>query len=279
MSLFKDFGKASKDLLSKNYTFDKNKIEFAAKDSDTSFEGEWTSAGSSKLEGEAKIGAKTAANVEFLSDGKVTGTLKFKEIFPGALLKTKFSTANKLFLGLEYTRDSATFTAEGDHDLKKSATELNFSALFKPYTNVLLGGSLQLGADATGAGINKYDIGVGYAQDKKYELTVNITEEVKKSLPAQLQVNYIHYLDSLWTYSAKFSRAVVDNAKPAVELGGTYQLSSLSKVGAKISHTGLLGLYLVSRPDPNVTLTQSVQLDVTDNSTAHKVGFGVKFSK
>jgi hypothetical protein len=244
-----------------------------------SFDGEWLSTGSAKLEGESEVAANTSAHVEILSDGKVTGTLKLKDLFPRGLLKTKLSTSNKFFLGLEYSHDVGTFTAEGDHDLGKGATDLTVSSLLKPIRNVQVGGQLQLAIDGANANVNRYEIGLGYAQpSKKFELTAHFSEEVKKGAAPQLALQYIHFIDSIWTYGAKFTRPITDG-KSTVELGGTYQLSGSSKVGAKVNHSGLVALYLLTRPDANVQFTQSLQFDATDAAAPHKFGMGIRFSK
>jgi hypothetical protein len=66
-----------------------------------SFDGEWSSKGNSKLESEYKLPNNLALNLELLSDGQVTGTFKLKDFArPGATLKAKASTANKVFLGV-----------------------------------------------------------------------------------------------------------------------------------------------------------------------------------
>jgi hypothetical protein len=278
MSLFKDFGKPAKDLLSKNYTFDKNKIEVVSKTGDVSFEGEWVSAGVSKFETEIKLPHNTTATVECLSDNKITTTFKLKDIFQGAVFKAKASTANRAFLGIEYTHESGTLTGDVDHDLSKGASDVNASALFAR-RKFLLGGALQLGFQSSASTLNKYELGVGYSEPKKFEATALVSEDCKKGAAPQLTLQYVHYADAIWTYAAKFATALQDGSKPTAELGGTYLLSSDTKLGAKINNAGLLGLYAVTKPDPNVTLTHSLQVDINGGGAAHKFGFGVKFSR
>lgn len=278
MALYKDFGKSAKDLLSKNFNFDKNKIEVSAKDGDHSFDGEWASSGASKLEGESKIANNTSAHFEFLSDGKITGTLKMKDLFPRGLLKTKLSTANKFFLGVEYSHDIGTFTAEGDHDLAKASTDFSFTTLLKPIHNIQVGGQAQLSIDGSSTSFNRYEIGLAYAEAKKYEVTAQLAEDLKKGTSPLLTVQYIHFIDPKWTYAAKIGRPVGDG-KTTVEIGGTYQMSTVTKAGAKVNQSGLVALYLQTRPDPNVQLTQSLQFDATNASNPHKVGLGFRFSK
>lgn len=273
MALFKDFGKAAKDLLSKNYD-DKLKAEVSNKAGDVSFDGEWLSKGNSKVESEFKLPNNVSVNVECLSDSKITGTFKLKDVFQGAVFKTKASTANKIFFGLEYTQEWGTVTGDADYDVVKGVAAINASTLLK-HKKFLVGGSVQL---KQGTEISKFDIGLGYSEPKKYEVTAQLSEEPNNA-PPQLLVQYIHYADNLWTYAARVNNTLDSSPKTTVDLGGTYQHSADTKIGFKINNTGVLGLYLVAKADPNVTLTQSIQVDVNDRSAPHKFGFGVKFAK
>jgi hypothetical protein len=276
MPLFKDFGKAAKDLLSKNYDSDKHKIEVSSKTKDVSFDGEWSSKGNSKLESEYKLPNNVAFNLELLSDGQVTGTFKLKDFArPGLTLKSKTSTANKAFIGVEYVQDFGTITADVDHDIVKQSTVLNVSSLFSR-RNFLAGGSVQV---TPKDGLTKYEIGAGFIEPSTFEVTAVVSEDLVKASAPQVLVRYIHFVDKTWTYGAKFNTSLESPAKSSVELGGAYNLNSDTKLGLKIDSASQLGFHHVSKLNPNVTLTQSLQLDLNDRSAPHKFGLGVKFSQ
>jgi hypothetical protein len=277
MSLFKDFGKPAKDLLGKNYNYDKHKVELSSKTGDVKFDSEWTSGGKGKLEGECKISPDMTGTLECLTDGKITGTVKIKNLFPGATTKLKGSTANTGFFGLEYAQDWGTLTSDVSHNADKGYSEMTSTAMFN-HRNFLVGGSVQLGFRDASMSVNRYDIGLGYAEKGKFEATTLVSEDCSGDKPPKLMLQYIHFVDSKWTYGAKFETPLAADLKPDCELGGTFTVSSDTKVGAKITNTGLLGMYLLTKPDANVTLTHALQLDVNNRSAPHKFGFGIKLS-
>jgi len=205
---FKDFGKSAKDLLEKNYGFDDHKIELSTQSKDTTFNAEWSAKAAAKLETEFKLPNSTSLNIEALSDNKVTATLKLKDALPGATLKSKASTNNKIFVGVEYIHALGSFTGELDHDLVKGSVLTASGLVSQKKFN--LGGSVKL---LPNSGLAEYVLGGGYEEKGAFELTAKLSENIEKSGPAQLLLQYIHYARPDLTYAARFSRSLEETPK------------------------------------------------------------------
>jgi len=269
----KDLGKDAKDLLGKNYNFGENKVELASKANDVSFETEWSSKGDAKFQTEFSTPNNTSVKVECLASNQVTGTFKAKDVVEGATLTLKAATTNKFFAGVEYTQGVAAVTTDLEYDTR-SGPVFNASALLSQ-GKFRAGGAAKFAPQ--GNGLSEYKVGGGYVEDKTFGVYAHVSESFDKPAPPQLLLQYIHFAKPDTTLGAKLTRSLDDTAKTGVEIGGTYQLNSDTKVGAKIDNGARLGVYALYSLNRDVTLTQSLQLDVRDPSAPHKAGFGIKF--
>merc|ERR1712226_47293 len=271
MPLFKDLGKPTKDLLSKNYDFGEHKVEISSGAGDASFDTNWSSKGKSKLETHYKLPNNTNLDIECASNSDITATLKMKGLAPGLTVKTKASTTSNMFLGLEYMQDKASLTA--DVDVGSSGPVFNGSALFQQ-SSFTCGGSLKV----VDAGLSDYALGLGYGEAKNFEVTAKFTETfAPKPKPLSLLVQYIHFVNGSISCGAQFSRALDEAGTSTTALGGTYKMPGGTKVGVKIDSSSKLGLHSIHPLNDGVTLTQSLQLDVANLSSNHKYGFNLKF--
>jgi voltage-dependent anion channel protein 2 len=273
MSLFKDLGKPAKDLLCKNYSFGEHKIELSSSAGDASFDTEWSSKGKSKVETHYKLPNKASLDVECGNDSTITGTLKMKQLAPGLVVKAKTSTRASAFLGLEYTQNVASLTADIDYSASKGPV-INASAILAQNA-FTAGGSLKLLPDS---GLADYALGLGYGEAKTFDITAKLSETIApKPKPLNLLVQYIHYVSPSVSYGASFSRTISDSPSSATTLGGTYKTPQGTKVGLKIDSASKLGAHVVHEVTDNVTFIQSFELDVSNLASPHKYGFNLKF--
>lgn len=270
--MFKDFGKAAKDLLGKNYGFGENKIEVESSGGDAGFDTSWSSKGSSKVETHfKKLPNNTSLDIECASNANVTATLKMKDLFPGATVKTKAGTATNMFVGLEYVQDAASLTA--DVDIADSPV-FNVSALFSQAA-FTCGGSIKATQDA---GLAEYALGVGYGEKKSFEVTAKLSETVApKPKPLSLLVQYIHHVTPSASLGASFNRSMTDSPTSTTALGGTYKMEGGTKLGLKIDSDSKLGAHAIHQLKDGFTLTQCLQLDVKDMKAPHKFGINLKY--
>jgi len=272
MGLFKDFGKPAKDLLGKNYGFGERKIEINSSAGDAEFETEWSSKGNSKMETHYKMPNNTSLDVEFESNSTVNGTLKMKNVVDGLTVKGKLNTESKAFLGLEYMIDNMSLTA--DAESLASGPVFNMSALCHQ-NSFTCGGAVKVLPDLL---IGDYAVGLGYSEPQKFEVTAKVSEALApKKTDLAVLVQYIHYINSTVTCGASFQRTLVDAPKSTTTLGGTYKLSGGTKLGLKIDSDSKLGMHAIHQLNDDITLTQSLQLDVSQASSPHKFGFNMKF--
>jgi len=274
MGLFKDFGKPAKDLLGKNYGFGERKIEINSSAGDAEFDTEWSSKGNSKMETHYKMPNNTSLDVEFESNSNVNATAKMKNVVTdGLTLKGKLNTESKMFFGLEYMMDNMSLTADAEH--QASGATFNFSTLYHQNSFSCGGNVKVLGNDLL---IGDYAVGLGYSEPKKFEVTAKVSEGLApKKTDLAVLVQYIHYINSTVTCGASFQRTLVDAPKSTTTLGGTYKLNGGTKLGLKIDSDSKLGMHAIHQLNDDITLTQSLQLDVSQASSPHKFGFNLKF--
>eukprot|EP00298_Acanthocystis_sp_HF-20_P024239 c34401_g1_i1.p1 GENE.c34401_g1_i1~~c34401_g1_i1.p1 ORF type:complete len:276 (+),score=99.08 c34401_g1_i1:32-859(+) len=272
MSFFKDFGKSSKDLLSKEFKADEHTFSVESSTDDVNFKTELFSRGKGKIQTSFKIPNKGNFEVECETNDKVTAILKLQEFVPRALLTTKASTSHNFFFGVEYKHELGNLT--GDLDYSPTTGSNLFASALVSRNNFLFGGNVKLSPDS--GNLRNYSAGLGYSQSGKYEVTGTYSADFEKSGLPEVQLRFIHLVNPQLSYAASVSQSLSEKAQPRCELGSTYQLNSSTKVGAKITSAAQLGFFSLHKLNANTTLTQSVSLDKTESGVAQQFGLSFK---
>jgi hypothetical protein len=274
MSLFKDFGKATKDLLTKGFKSDEHKVEVKSSHENGSFESIWSSTSKSSVKTEINVCPKRlSAEVECESDGKVSTTVKY--IQKQTVFKVKGTTVPNLVVSAEHTRDKSTATAEVDHTLG-GRTLINLSALYakKWY---LVGGNASLSAENE-IKLKEFTLGAGVLKDRT-EVNAFLSQNVEKNAPPNAIFQFLHRVNPVFTYAARFSRSIEPSAKCTTELGGNYVISDNTTLGAKITNTAQVDITAKHDFNSFVSFTQSFGLNIAQPSVPYQYGFSIKMKR
>jgi hypothetical protein len=272
-SLFKDFGKAAKDLLGKNYDFGDHKVEVSSRANDVDFSAEWGAKGAGKVETVFALPQKAQLTLEGDASNKVTGTVKAKNLMAGGTVKVKGSTRGNIFLGFEYLKEAGTFSIDVDESQKGRI--VNASCLMQQ-NKLLLGGCAQMDAHKTD--IMSYSLGLGYVEDGVYQVSAKLSDTpAKEGTDPSVLFQFIHFCSPRLSYAAKYTRSVSDSPKSDCEFGGVYKLNEQTKVGLKVSNSAHLGMHAMHQLNDQVSLTQSMRLNVSDLAAPGAYGMSLKF--
>eukprot|EP00298_Acanthocystis_sp_HF-20_P021129 c27286_g1_i1.p1 GENE.c27286_g1_i1~~c27286_g1_i1.p1 ORF type:complete len:290 (+),score=93.23 c27286_g1_i1:45-872(+) len=273
MALFKDFGKAGKDLLTKEFNAAEQKVELKSSTSDVSFDSSWSSSNLGKVETDFKLPRNSNVEFKLETDSNVTATYKIRELFPRTLFSVKATTSQNFNLGTEYRLAQGTTTADLEFS-PSSGPLLHASALFNR-NNYSAGGKVSLFAGDE-LRVKEYSVGLGFAKDS-VEITGSLSENTDKKTAPQALFQFIHNVNPNFSYAARFTRTLEGSSKTSTEVGGQYKLNESSTVGAKLNQSAQLGLFALHKLNSNATLTQSFSLNVSQTSQPYQYGFALKF--
>jgi voltage-dependent anion channel protein 2 len=278
---FADVVKSAKDLLSRNYSYDK-KVEVTTKaDNGVSFtaDAKLSSKGAAaNLKGSykqksglsldsVKVGTNNTVSTEFSLKGYVPNADFTFKATDGARASAK-STGK---LGLTYTVGNTVVTAETD---AINGPTLDATACSN-FGGVVVGASVSAnlggGFDLTG-----YDLVAAYKTDA-------FTAAVKtaKQLSA-VDVSYFHKVNSTLSTGAQASFALdrKDTSAFTVAFGGAYKLDGDSTVEAKVTSAGIVSANYQQKLNSMASLTLATEVNAADiGSDAHKFGVSLKLSQ
>ncbi|CUM67819.1 uncharacterized protein PRCAT00005525001 [Priceomyces carsonii] len=131
----------------------------------------------------------------------------------------------------------------------------------------------ELGYDIASAKVNKYSVGVGYA-NPIYTVSATATSNLSVFTAA-----YYHKVSPLVEAGAKATWDSVKSSNVSVEFATKYALDSSAFIKAKIADSGLTALAYSQKLRPGVTLGLGASFDALKLAEpVHKLGFSLSFS-
>ena len=131
----------------------------------------------------------------------------------------------------------------------------------------------ELGYDISSAKVNKYSVGVGYA-NLNYGLAATATSNLSVFSAA-----YFHKVSPLVQVGAKATWDSIKSSNVNVEFATKYALDNTSFIKAKIADSGLTALSYTQELRPGVKLGLGASFDALKLAEpVHKLGFSLSFA-
>jgi hypothetical protein len=276
MALFKDFGKTGKDLLSKEFKADENKIEFKTSHRDVDIESNWVSTNKGMLKTEMKLPYESKLEVQCESDGKCTGTFNISDLVPRTTFKAKGCSNNSFLFGAEYKHKVGTATGEVEMTDSGQAL-LNVSGLYdwkRVKESILFGGSASLLTEEQ-MRVKEFSVGAGLKTDS-YEITTTVSENLEKQTPPVLLFQFFHKIESDLELAAKFTRTFAASPKCTTEMGLRYKINSDTTFGARVNNLSQVGLFFNRKLSAVSSVTPSFDFNMVQPSAPFRFGMSLK---
>ncbi|KAF5369422.1 hypothetical protein D9758_002606 [Tetrapyrgos nigripes] len=280
---WKDLGKASKDLLDKDYPFSSNSIEVNTKANDVAFKVTGNDAGGNPSgELEAKFNNKKhgfAVTQTWTTSNFLKSNFELENVFAkgtkvelNTVLQPEKQTKSAL---VQTTYKQSGFNVHSALDVFKGPT-FTADAVFGR-DGFLVGGEASY--DVTGGNIARWAAAVGY-NAPEYAVTIHGLNNFKK-----FSASYYHRVNPDVEAGAK---AVYDSKATtggvALEVGAKTYLDPSSFVKTKISNTGVLALGYTQALRPGVKVSLGLAVDtqklntISPTGPAHKIGASFVFT-
>jgi len=274
MALFKDLGKAGKDLLSKEFNATEQKVELKSSTSDVTFESSWTSTSQGKVVTNFQLPKSSNLEVEFSGDSNVIATLKHNLSAYNTLFNVKAATNKNYNIGGEYKRKDLSFTT--DIELTPSTGPLLHVSTLITRSCCSLGGKVSMFAGEE-LRVKEYSVGASYFAGAGSDVALTLSENSeKKTAPVGL-FQFLHKASPQFSYAARYTRTFEESPKSSSEVGGQYEVNNGLTVGAKLNQSAQLGFFALHKLNPNMSLTQAFSLNVAQTSQPYQYGFALKF--
>jgi len=274
---FADIGKASKDLLTKEYNFGKTKLE--AK-STTATGVEFTSTlerndADGVLKGEVKTKLKHAdTGLVFTDTYSTTNDLVVKVEAPELLdglkadLETTFnpySAKKEVKLGYTFKADSFITTASANV-FRTPQVKADFVFGHEGFI-----AGAQVTFDVASSAAADYAAAVGYSE-KDYAVTVHANKKL-----TQFVTTYHHLATNDVTLAAQASWGNSDK-NILIEVGAQYKLDSNASLKAKFDSSGKIGFGYQQKLRPDLKASFGLLIDTRNlDQNAHKFGYSLNF--
>ena len=262
--LYKDFGKAANDLLTKDFPSG-HKVQ---------------------LESKASNGVTFVTSVSSGKDGKIDGTFEDKYRYDprGVNFTGKFDVGKQQFtteVSVDSLLDGLKLTVNGEADLEKikgsfeygadkfnvtgafQQKDLNASAVFS-YEKFLFGGALKYTFD--GGNLN-WGAGLSY-KGEDFNGTFRLEDEGQKA-----SANYNHKVNDDFDVAVQLD-VTLQSMSPELSLASAYKFDSDSTAKAKLDTEGKFGISYKQKLNSHVTLTLGSKIDLNGlNAAGHSHGF------
>eukprot|EP00276_Gloeochaete_wittrockiana_P005685 CAMPEP_0184656364 /NCGR_PEP_ID=MMETSP0308-20130426/16450_1 /TAXON_ID=38269 /ORGANISM="Gloeochaete witrockiana, Strain SAG 46.84" /LENGTH=273 /DNA_ID=CAMNT_0027093461 /DNA_START=71 /DNA_END=892 /DNA_ORIENTATION=+ len=267
VGLFSDIGKTAKDILTKNYSYDKKLDLKSSTPSGLSF-----SASGSSLTGgpvaadftlKHKVGP-AVVSTKIDTNGRITGDVEFADkVAPGVKVTVKgsYPEPQVASVAAEYKADTFTATVSVDSKLV-----LNASAVVG-YHGVIVGGVAEY--DTNKGAPTKYDLGVSYSTP------AYVLSGILRNKLSELAGSYVQHINSSTSLAAELVHKFADK-KELFSLGVLYKLDKTAVAKVKVDSEAVVAASLSQEIRQGVSLVLSTQVNSkTLDKDSHKLGISL----
>nr|BBC44067.1 non-selective channel of thylakoid membrane [Cyanophora paradoxa] len=269
LPVFAELGKSAKDILSKDYSYDKKLSLKSTTSSGVVFNAAGSSLPSGPIGGELAIkGKQGPAGISAKVDtaGKVSADLEVADAFTKGLKLVFRGLYPEPMVGTaaaEYRQDKFTATAFIDSGLKVGS-----SVVVGVTDSISAGGNVEYD---TNKGVpTKYDAAVSYGKAGDFVVTAAARNKL-----GEYAASYVHHLNATTSVAGEFVHKKSDRSN-TFTLGGLYKLDKTSYVRAKIDTEGVASVAYSQELRPKVTFVVAGQVNTrTLDKDSHKLGFAL----
>eukprot|EP00898_Chlorokybus_atmophyticus_P004764 jgi/Chlat1/5289/Chrsp35S05247 len=262
---YSDFGKKARDLLTKDFQYDKKIAIETTTASNLGFSGTYIVKADNSLAvdlktilkyNNAKLEAKTDTNSNVILNATLDSLAPgIKVLLSGAL--PDFNKSGKV--ELQYLRDYAAMT--GSIGLS-GAPKVDVTAAFGQ-PSFAVGGAASV--DTSSGELTKYEGGIQHST-AEYAVTAVVADKADT-----LKLSYVHALDKDRLVGADVMRSL-SKATTTIAAGGSYRHDPYTVYKARIDSTGTISALLQHQLRPDATVTFTTQWDSTKQEKNSKFG-------